>query len=102
MEKLKMPFTRNLVLALTILLSTALQADNLQIPGHFESNSTLIMPKRGINMDSVLAQFGEPDRRIEAIGEPPISEWDYGSFRVFFEHQTVLHSLNLNTLIMPK
>ena len=97
-----MPFTRNLALALTILFSTALQADNLSIPGHFTSDSTLIMPKRGISMDKVLEQFGEPDRRIEAIGEPPITEWDYGDFRVFFEHQTVLHSLNLITLIIPK
>ena len=97
-----MPFTKNLIFTLTILFSTALQADNLGIPGHFESNSTLVMPKRGINMDSVLQQFGEPERRIEAIGSPPITEWDYGDFRVFFEYQTVLHSLNLTTLIMPR
>lgn len=97
-----MPFKKNLILILTILLSTALQADTLNIPGHFESSSSLVMPKRGINMDAVLEQFGEPDRRIEAVGEPPITEWDYGNFRVFFEHHIVLHSLDLTTLIMPK
>ncbi|MCK4707875.1 MAG: hypothetical protein KAU21_04600 [Gammaproteobacteria bacterium] len=98
-----MPYKRNLFFALTtILLSTTIQADTLRIPGHLESESTLNMPRRGINMDAVLEQFGEPDRRIEAIGEPPITEWDYGDFSVFFEHQTVLHSLNLKTLIMPK
>lgn len=97
-----MPFKRNLIIASIILFSTSLQADKLVIPGHYESGSTLIMPKRGINMDRVLEQFGEPVRRIEAIGEPPITEWDYGDFRVYFEYQTVLHSVNLKTLIMPK
>ena len=97
-----MPFKKNLIFSLIIMLSTPLLADNLSIPGHFESGSQLIMPKRGISMDRVLEEFGEPDRRIEAVGQPPITEWDYGDFRVFFEYQTVLHSLNLTTLIMPK
>ncbi len=97
-----MPFKTNLTFILIALLSTPLMADNLSIPGHFESGSTIKMPQRGYSMDRVLEEFGEPDRRIGAIGEPPITEWDYGEFRVFFEYQTVLHSLNLTTLIMPQ
>ncbi len=97
-----MPFKVNLVFSLLVFLSASLQADTLNIPGHYEANTVLLMPKRGMNMDSVLAQFGEPVRRIEAIGEPPITEWDYSDFRVFFEYQTVLHSLDLTTLIMPQ
>jgi hypothetical protein len=53
-------------------------------------------------MDSVLTDFGEPNERYGPVGEPPISEWVYGGFRVYFENQTVLHTINLNTLIMPK
>jgi len=60
------------------------------------------MPVRGVNMDSVLAEFGEPIQRYDAIGEPPISEWVYGGFRVYFEYEIVLHSIDMNTLIMPK
>ena len=67
-----------------------------------EVNSDLVMPKRGSSMDRVLQDFGEPERRIEAIGQPPITEWDYIDFRVYFEYQTVLHSLNLTTLITPR
>ena len=51
---------------------------------------------------SVLDEFGEPDNRFGPVGEPPITEWVYGSFRVYFEDQTVLHSIDLNTIIMPK
>lgn len=97
-----MPFKINLIFSLIIFLSAPLQADKLSIPGHYETDSKLIMPRRGISMEQVLEQFGEPVRRIEAVGEPPITEWDYGDFRIFFEYQTVLHALDLTTLIMPK
>jgi hypothetical protein len=84
------------------LIAPSVSADALTIPGHIPSDSTQIMPRRGIDMDTVLAEFGEPDRRNDPVGEPPISEWIYSGFRVYFEHQTVLHTVNLNTLIMPQ
>jgi len=85
------------------LIAASVRADTLTIPGHsVATDQEQIMPRRGISMESVLDQFGEPDQRYGPIGEPPISEWVYGGFRVYFEHQTVLHSINLNTLIMPK
>jgi len=85
-----------------MLMISAVHADKLVIPGHYDSTSMTVMPKRGSSMEQVLADFGEPVRRIEAIGEPPISEWDYGDFRVYFEYRTVLHSVDLTTMIMPK
>lgn len=90
-----------LVLA-SLLVAPALQAQNLAIPGHSETEGVQVMPRRGINMDAVVDEFGEPDERFGPVGEPPITEWVYGGFRVYFEHETVLHSINLNTLIFPK
>jgi hypothetical protein len=85
------------------LIAPSVGAGTLAIPGHSTATGEVqVMPRRGISMESVLGQFGEPDQRYGPIGEPPISEWVYGSFRVYFEHQTVLHAINLNTLIMPK
>lgn len=92
-----------IIIALALALIAPLTgAGTLAIPGHNEFGETQIMPRRGISMDSVLVEFGEPEQRRGPVGEPPISEWVYGSFRVYFEHQTVLHSIDLNTLIMPK
>ena len=84
------------------LIAPSVGADTLTIPGHSESGEVQLMPRRGISMEAVLEEYGEPDQRYGPIGEPPISEWVYGGFRVYFEHQTVLHTINLNTLIMPK
>ncbi len=90
-----------LILA-SLLVAPVLQAQNLAIPGHSETDEVQVMPRRGINMDAVIDEFGQPDERFGPVGEPPITEWVYGEFRVYFEHETVLHSINLNTLIFPK
>ena len=91
-----------LLLGFGFILQPAAAGDTLTIPGHVPVASKQMMPKRGINMDDVLSQFGEPDQRLGPVGEPPITEWIYGSFRVYFEYQIVLHTVDLNTIIMPK
>ena len=91
-----------LLLGTGLMMQSASAGDNLTIPGHVATNETPAMPDRGITMDQVLERFGEPDDRFGPVGEPPITEWVYGSFRVYFEHHIVLHSIDLNTLIMSK
>ena len=81
---------------------TPASATELTIPGHSENGQRQVMPDRGISMDSVLSEFGEPDERFGPVGDPPITEWVYGTFRVYFENEIVLHSIDLNTLIMPQ
>ncbi len=91
------------LLLLTGLLVTApVQAESLAIPGHTETDEVQVMPRRGTHMDTVIAEFGQPDERYGPVGEPPIREWVYGGFRVYFEHEIVLHTINLNTVIIPK
>jgi hypothetical protein len=97
-----MSLVKQIFIALLFIASSNLQADRLVIPGHYDSNAVTVMPKRGSSMEQVLADFGEPERRIAAVGEPPITEWDYGDFRVYFEYRTVLHAVDLTTIIMPK
>lgn len=50
-------------------------------------------PPKGASKTGVLAQFGEPQRRVAARGEPPISSWQYAEFTVYFEHEHVIHSV---------
>ena len=44
-------------------------------------------------MDGVLKQSGEPDKRFDPVGEPPITRWAYPKFTIYFEHQAVIHSV---------
>ncbi len=84
------------------LFLTPLSAGSLTIPGHKPSEQKQTMPMRGVSMEAVLDDFGEPIQRHEPIGDPPISAWIYSGFRVYFENETVLHTIDLTTLILPK
>jgi len=50
-------------------------------------------PSRGSTMAAVEARFGAPATKHAAVGDPPITRWDYSGFSVFFEHNLVLHSV---------
>lgn len=50
-------------------------------------------PTRGMSMAGVRDAFGEPNTEHPAVGEPPITRWDYDRFSVFFEYDKVLHSV---------
>jgi len=73
------------------LLSSAALADELKMTPEPESSAHT--PARGLSMDKVEAQFGAPSNRVAAIGNPPITRWEYPGFVVFFEHNIVLHSV---------
>jgi len=76
------------VLALT--LGTAM-ADDLQMPS--SESATAERPARGLTMDKVEAKFGAPSRRDPAVGEPPITRWEYPGFVVYFERDRVIHAV---------
>jgi hypothetical protein len=50
-------------------------------------------PSRGVTKARVEADYGEPQTRHAAVGEPPISRWDYPGFVVFFEYDRVIHAV---------
>jgi hypothetical protein len=46
-----------------------------------------------MTMHAVETKFGAPQERHGAVGEPPISRWDYPGFKVFFEKDRVIHAV---------
>jgi hypothetical protein len=55
--------------------------------------SSVPHPNKGMTMAAVEAKFGQPATKHNAIGEPPITRWDYPGFSVYFEHQFVIHAV---------
>lgn len=88
-------------IALISLYFTPALAETIKIPGHVESNIQLELPKRGDTMDNIRFKFGNPNKELFPVGNPPITQWQYEGFNVYFEHQHVIHAINLDTLIMP-
>jgi hypothetical protein len=50
-------------------------------------------PRRGMTMSQVASKFGAPVTKVPAVGNPPISRWDYPGFVVYFERDHVIHSV---------
>jgi hypothetical protein len=46
-----------------------------------------------MSQESVQANFGAPQSTTAAVGDPPISRWEYAGFVVFFEYNLVIHSV---------
>ena len=53
----------------------------------------LEVPSRGATKTEVERRFGAPLAQQPAVGNPPISSWDYENYRVYFERDLVLHSV---------
>jgi len=62
-----------------------------QVPPN--SSEGILRPSRGMTMDQVRKQFGEPVKEHPWVGDPPITRWDYDKFSVFFENQYVLDTV---------
>lgn len=53
-------------------------------------------PKRGMNMQSVEAEYGKAMKIHPTKGKPPITRWDYSDFSVYFESNFVIHTVHRN------
>jgi hypothetical protein len=79
-------------LALSACVAPAAFADVLNTPATATGQSGS-RPARGMSMEKVEATFGTPSSRVPAVGEPPISRWEYPGFTVYFEHHLVIHTV---------
>ncbi|MCC5856843.1 MAG: hypothetical protein JJT90_01690 [Ectothiorhodospiraceae bacterium] len=79
---------------LLLFVAPGIHADRLLIEAVEEAEaSTTDRPRHGQTMDQVRSRFGEPERRVEPVGEPPIARWEYAGFTVYFEHDRVLRAV---------
>lgn len=86
----KLPMT----LAFVSVLSLPIAAQNLSVPGTGNAAEARVgYPTRGMSMNQVEQTFGSPVARRAAVGDPPITRWEYGEFIVYFEYKHVIHSV---------
>jgi hypothetical protein len=89
-----MKSSRILMSLLTLLLmhSGPALADVLLVDS-IQSAPQIQTPRNGLSMSQVRQQFGNPKAEIPAVGDPPISRWEYDGYSVFFEYDLALHSV---------
>jgi len=60
-------------------------------PGETLKIQLLDDPRRGMSMDKVQFEYGQPITISDSVGKPPITRWTYNDRVVYFEYSTVLH-----------
>jgi hypothetical protein len=85
---------RSLMLLLSLLLMSSgpALADVLLVDS-IQSAPQIQTPRNGLTMSQVRQQYGNPKAEIPAVGDPPISRWEYDGFSVFFENDLALHTV---------
>lgn len=77
-----------------IAVAAAADADTLLLDGVEMAEATRTeRPASGETKTRVEDRFGPPSERIVAVGEPPISRWEYPGFTVYFEFEHVIHAV---------
>lgn len=77
---------------LLLSLSLPLSADVL-ILDEVRQVESMNVPANGQDKATVETLFGSPTKRHDAVGEPPITRWDYDGYSVYFEHDLVLYTV---------
>ncbi len=60
------------------------------------------LPRNGLSKSEVESRFGAPSKRHSAVGEPPITRWDYETYSVYFEYDVVLFSVLAEGQVIDK
>ena len=87
-----------IVLTLVLVFSASLtqiditRADVLLIE-EVRQSGHLNLPPNGMNRIEVQARYGEPKNKLDAVGDPPITQWKYDSWSVYFEYDLVLFTV---------
>lgn len=75
-------------------LAPSARAELLLVDGQVQVRQADVpTPSRGMTMRAVEERFGAPETRAPAVGQPPITRWDYPGYSVFFENDRVLHTV---------
>ncbi|MDH5388482.1 MAG: hypothetical protein OEY06_08535 [Gammaproteobacteria bacterium] len=71
---------------------TKITGDVMEMPsGDTMPVNILDFPRRGMTMEKVKNELGQPREVSDAIGKPPITTWTYNDRVVYFEYSSVVH-----------
>ena len=82
-----------MVLALMLALVAGLATADVLLIEEVRQAGRMDVPVNGQTMDEVEAHFGAPESKTAAVGDPPITEWKYARWSVYFEYDRVLFTV---------
>ena len=90
----KFQIIRCLALALLAFPLANVQAEELKTPIMAQGDrQSMDLPKNGVDQATVESRYGSPKTVKGPVGTPPITTWEYPGFIVYFEGNTVIHTV---------
>jgi hypothetical protein len=80
------------IVAMAVGLMAGANAETVKTPS-ISSGADGSRPMRGTTQAQVESKWGSPVTKKAAVGEPPISSWEYQAFTVYFEYDRVIHAV---------
>ncbi len=88
-----MPVSYPLLLLVALTLGPLPVVADVLVIDHTNQYATMHKPGNGLTMAEVESSYGSPLEKRPAVGNPPITQWVYGGFVVYFEYDRVIHSV---------
>ena len=82
-----------IVFAVLLLVAAAAASADVLLIDEVRQVDKMSLPDNGLSKSDVEAKYGAPQQKRGAVGDPPISRWDYDSFSVYFEYDIVLSTV---------
>lgn len=82
-----------MVLTLVLALTAPLVAADVLLIEEVRQAEQMDVPTNGQTMAQVEAQYGAPVDKRGPVGDPPITEWKYDRWSVYFEYDRVLSTV---------
>jgi hypothetical protein len=82
-----------ILLALALALAAPFAAADVLLIDEVRQSENMQLPTNGITKAQTEAKYGTPNKKLPAVGDPPITRWEYERFNVYFEYDLVLFSV---------
>jgi len=82
-----------MVLTLVLLFSLSSLAADVLLIEEVRQAENMTVPANGLSMAEVEGQFGSPASKQGPVGDPPITQWVYDRWSVYFEFDKVLFTV---------
>ena len=82
-----------IALALALAFCAQIALADVLVIDEVRQSERMQLPKNGITKADTEARFGTPIKKLSAVGDPPITRWEYDTYNVFFEYDLVLFSV---------
>jgi len=82
-----------IVLAFMLALAFPVVSADVLLIEEVRQSGRMQLPTNGQSKADVEASFGVPLNKQAAVGDPPISNWKYDTYSVYFEYDLVLFAV---------